>query len=173
MRNRLLVALVVALIVAGSASTAAVMEASYVGQLTHERDTLKSTSDNQHQRQLQSAKQDCSNQSERYFGILGYSENSNTIEPFIASFVDHFSEKYNRCIMVVTLNYLTLGSNSEIIFDVNERVDMGDYSWSPSQTKKYWQQKPRQCSIKKPDKDEIQCATTDEWKDYKKDLMNS
>lgn len=57
------------------------------------------------------------------------------------------------------------------VFDVDERTDFGDYSWVSSDTKKYWEQRPIQCSMKPPGKPEAFCSTTGEWDAYVKSLM--
>ena len=130
---------------------------------------------------LEAAKHDCGTRSANLFRTLGYSDNSAQKKDGLHTeeFANHFSKRLGRCLIEITISDVgasngqarqTIGKN---IYDADERRSFGDYYWIASNTKKYWEQKPFQCHMTPPDKDEGVCNSTAEWEKFEQELMSS
>lgn len=147
-------------------------------QLTAQRDQLSS---DQNPRYV-AAKRDCAATAERMFHEQGYNDKTTTNKaglPHNEEYSSHYSRRLGRCLYETATEDMTYSGGKardmiiKSIFDADERRDFGSYVWASSDTKKYWEQKPMQCHLTPPDKPESYCATTDEWTDYERELMNS
>lgn len=138
-----------------------------VGSLRH-RLTDKSNSDYDVQRHA------CSNRSQYYFTSLGYRENE-TKANGSSTFQNHYSRRLGRCLMTLETSSFTGGREviTKILIDTDERQTFGDYTWVSSDTQKYYEQKPMQCHLTPPDKDESYCHSTDQYDEFVKDMLSS
>lgn len=59
------------------------------------------------------------------------------------------------------------------LIDTDERKTLGDYGWVSSDTKKFYDQAPMQCTMSPPDKPESACHTTFTYDAYVEDMLSS
>ena len=151
----------------------ALFEAQSLVDLHRERDTLKAGLASKEAEQLSAAKHECADQAQRYFRVLGYSENDNRAPTGMAlfpSFTDHYSKSYDRCLMELVITTLKDGQQIEdkTIFDVNERKQFGEYGRVSSASQNFVR-----CHISPPGKAEKHCASNDEWEAFEKEIFAS
>jgi len=136
--------------------------------------TVKLTDKLEHE--LDAKKLACSDRAQAVFRSMGYSDKGDPGKSGAdsQSYTNHYNPALNRCIMELTVTGFP--STNEVvtrtIFDADERTDFGDYAWVSSNTKKFYEQKPMQCKMTPPSKDEAYCHSTDEWEAYVKSLMS-
>ena len=123
---------------------------------------------------LNTDREGCAERTQRYFKSLGYSENE-TKDNMYTTFQNHYSQRLGRCLMLIQTSSFTGGHQvtTESLIDADEHRNFGDYGWVSSDTKKYFEQKPMQCTMSPPDKVEGRCLSTDEWNAYTKEMLSS
>jgi hypothetical protein len=123
------------------------------------------------------AKIACATRAAAVFRALGFSEKGGGGASGLDNdtYNNHYNPALKRCLIVVVSTSWHAATARETItqsmFDVDERTDFGSYGWVSSDTKKYWEQAPMQCSMKPPGKPEAVCRSTAEWDSYVKSLM--
>jgi hypothetical protein len=151
------------------------IQARSLQAMRQERDALRTEVNNTAQARADVKKRECAQVAESAFHKLGYSDNAKSPTARSEAFVDHYSRKYDRCLVELLITDFQGGKETDVrqIYDVNERQNFGDYFWISSETKKYWEQKPTQCRIARPGQDETFCSSTGEWETYEREIMNS
>lgn len=158
-----------------------IAERSVLAGLRRERDQLAHLLSDRESGRLDAAKHDCASRSVNLFRTLGFSDNpaQKNSGMHTEEFVDHYSKRLGRCLIDITITDAASANGqaretiSKNIYDADERRTFGEYYWISSDTKKYWEQKPFQCHMTPPDKDEGFCKSTGEWENFEQELMNS
>ncbi len=91
------------------------------------------------------------------------------------TFQNHYSERPGRCLMTVESTGFKDGREviTKSLIDTDERKTFGAYGWVSSDIKKFYEQKPIQCTISPPGKPEGYCHTTEEYNDCVKGMLSS
>ena len=158
-----------------------IAERSELTNTRGQRDQLAQKLSDRDAIRLDAAKHECATRSANLFRTLGYNDNPAQKKDAMHTeeFADHFSKRLDRCLIEITITDVgasngqasqTIGKN---IYDADERRSFGEYYWIASSTKKYWEQKPFQCHMTPPDKDEGFCESTGEWENFEQELMSS
>lgn len=116
----------------------------------------------------------CAERARAAFRALGYSESGNGSTGLDSdSYSNHYNPGLKRCLMVIVNTSFRGGHQTvtQVILDVDERLDLGDYGWVSSDTAKYWEQPPIQCRMTLPGKPEAICHSTAEWDAYIKSVL--
>jgi len=117
--------------------------------------------------ELTTMKQACSDRSQRYFTVLGYSE-SEAKNGTNTTFRDHYNIRLGRCLM--TMDSTSYIKGDEIVqknlIDTDEKTDFGQYAWTSSIKKRPYDVFLLQCKMSPPAKAETVCHSTEEYDNY-------
>lgn len=148
-----------------------------IRQLRTDNAALVARMSNTSQRALLASKAACTDRAERVFRLLGYSENSNGGASGLdaETFTNHYSVKLKRCLMTVEITNWQNAHEviSKFLMDADERKTFGQMVWVSSDTKKFYEQKPMQCSMTPPDAPEGICETTEQYDEFVKSYMTT
>jgi hypothetical protein len=149
-----------------------IIEAQSLDAVRQERDALKLELNSKAVARTDANRRECAQDAQAAFEKAGYSESASSPQFAAEAFTDHYSRKYDRCLIELLLTGKR-GEATRMIYDANEHQDFGEYYWFPSATKKFWEQKPIQCTIIRPGQDQTFCSSTAEWEAYEREMMNS
>jgi hypothetical protein len=93
----------------------------------------------------------------------------------LSGFTNHYSEKLNRCFMVVqdTNSKIARGHiiQTKFLFDAFEGKDYGQFFWKSDGTKKYSEVLPFVCEVTLPSGEKRICHSSDEFEELIKFYM--